>query len=437
VSSDQKPPVEAPASGEVAPAERAAELGRRGFFRVFSRGAIDTAATVMGAASAVRRDATTAASELLGLGLSPAASAGRMAAGHSGAAGRYGSPYRRLDGALAILDQRRLPAAATEIPCRTGEDVAVTMRNLAARGGPLLGQLAAHGMALSAERNVESKPYVRYMALRSTGQAMVDARPDVAAIAAAVTRGMAAWQAQGPNGSGAQIAAALRAVADAITAETEAALDRLSHIGADLLPQPEGRPLEILTIDETGPLSGGLVGTAMGIVLAIAGGGRTVHVSVAETRPSRTGARLGAPELRASGVPCTVIADGAVGWLLRERRVDVVLVGAERIAANGDLANALGTYSLAVLATHHGVPLYVCAPLMAIDAGVADGSGLAIAMRPSAELLVVAGEPSPPPDTDALVPLDDVTPAGLVTAWITDAGVLRPPFPGAPSEPPA
>jgi methylthioribose-1-phosphate isomerase len=417
--------------------EPEADLDRRSFFRVFSRDAIQTAAAVIGAASAVRRDTTAAASDLLGLGSDPAASAERPAGALAMAEVGYRSPYRLGDGVILILDQRRLPAAVTDIECRTGQDVAATMRNLAARGGPLLGQLAAHGMALSAERNVDSKPYLRYAALRGTGDAMRDARPDVAAIAAALDRCTAAWQAQGPNGAGVEIAAAVRSVAEAITAETNAALDRLSRIGADLLEQPEGRPLEILTIDETGPLSGGLTGTALGVVLAIAAAGRAVHVWVTETRPSRSGARLAAPELRASDVPCTVIADGAVGWLLRERRVDAVLVGAERIAGNGDLANAAGTYPIAVLAARHGVPLYVCAPLAAVDAGVPDGSGLAIAMRPAAELLLVGSEPSPPPETDALVPLDDVTPAELVRGYITDQGVRQPPFTRAVPERPA
>jgi methylthioribose-1-phosphate isomerase len=419
VSAGKEPPQEEPE----------ADLDRRSFFRVFSRDAIHTAATVVGAASAVRRGTTAAASELLGLGFSPDASAERLGAALGMTDVGYRSPYRLGEGVVHVLDQRRLPVEAADIDCHTGGDVAATMRNLAARGGPLLGQLAAYAMVLAAERNVASKPFVRNATLRGTANALRNARPDVAAIGAAVDRCLSAWLEIGELGDGGEIAAAVRAVADAVATETTLGLSRLCRDGAALVPQPEGRPLEILTIDETGPLSGGLVGTALGIVQAMAAEGRAVHVWVTETRPARTGARLAAPELKASDVPCTVIADGAIGWLLRERTVDAVLVGAERIAANGDLANAAGTYPLAVLAARHGVPLYVCAPLAAVDPGVADGSGLAIAMRPAAELLAVAGEPSPPPETDAIVPLDDVTPAELVTAYITDGGVLRPPFP--------
>ena len=431
MSAGKEPPGEEPPREVPKRREPEADLDRRRFFRVFSREAIQTAATVIGAASAVRRDTTAAASELLALGLDPAASAERFAGAQGMAEVAYRSPYRLGVGVVLILEQRRLPAAAIDIECRNGGEVAATMRNLAARGGPLLGQLTAYGMALTAERSVEAKPYARFSALRETGDALRDARPDVAAVAAAVDRCLAAWQAIREPGDGAEIAAAVRAVADTIASEANSGLSRLGRDGAELLAQPEGRPLEILTIDATGPLSGGFAGTAMGVVLAVAAAGRAVHVWVAETRPSRRGARLAAPELAASGVPCTVIADGAVGWLLGERRVDAVLVGADRIAANGDLANATGTYPLAVLSARHDVPFYVCAPLAAVDARVSDGSGLAIAMRPAGELLLVAGEPSPPPGTDALVPLDDVTPADLVCAYITDAGVLQPPFPGA------
>ncbi|MGH2406574.1 MAG: S-methyl-5-thioribose-1-phosphate isomerase [Candidatus Limnocylindrales bacterium] len=411
--------------------EAAADLDRRAFFRAFSRDALNTAATVVGAATAVRRGTTAAASELLGISLSPEASADRLATALGLAGGGYRSPYRVGDGVVHVLDQRRLPAEAVDIECRTGGDVVATMRSLAARGGPLLGQLAAYAMALAAERNVASKPFVRNATLRGTGSALIAARPDVGALTAAVERCLAAWQSVGEMGDGADIAVAVRAVADAIASEATLGLGRLCQTGAVLLAQPEGRPLEIVTIDETGPLSGGLVGTALGVVQAVAAEGRPVHVWILETRPARTGARLAAPELRASDVPCTVIADAAIGWLLSERTVDVALVGAERVAANGDVANAAGTYPLAVLAERHGVPLHVCAPLSAVDAGIADGSGLAIAWRPAADVLVVAGEPSPPADTDALVPLDDVTPAGLVADYVTDQGVLRPPFAAA------
>jgi methylthioribose-1-phosphate isomerase len=428
VSAGKDAPREEPPREEPPREEPGTDLDRRSFFRGFSRDAIQTAATVLGAASALRRESIAAASGLLGLSSSLAASAEWPANALDKTKVNDRGPYRLADGVVRILDQRRLPAAAISIECRDGGEVAAAMRDLAARGGPLLGQLAAYGMALAAERSIASTPYARFLALRGTGDALREARPDVAAVAVAVDRCVSAWQATREPGDGAEIAAAVRAVAEAIATEANTGLSRLGRDGADLIAQPDGRPIEILTIDATGPLSGGVAGTAMGIILAIAAAGRAVHAWVAETRPWLTGARVAALELKASDVPCTVIADGAVGWLLRERRVDAVLVGAERIAANGDFANATGTYPLAVLAARHDVPLYVCAPLAAVDGEAPDGSSLIVAMRPAGELLPAAGEAASPAQTDALVPLDDVTPAELVRAYITDAGVLRPPF---------
>lgn len=420
-------------SGADAPAPagdvEGADLGRRGFFRAFSREAVQTVASFVGVASAVRRGTTAAAGELLGLGLDPAGAADRLA-GALGAGGvPFRSPYRLAEGVIHVLDQRRLPAEAVTIPCRTGAEVAGAMRDLATRGAPLLGQLAAYALAMTAERNVASKPFVRNATLRGTANALRNARPDVAAIGRAIDRCVAAWNKVGEPGEGSAIALAIRAEADAIAMEATLGHGRLGREGAALLPQPLDRPLEILTIDETGPLSGGMVGTAMGVVQVVASAGRPVHVWVLETRLGRSGARLATHQLRQSDIPCTVVADAAVGWLLGARQVDAVLVGAERIAANGDVANAVGTYPLAVMAARHGVPFHVCAPLAAVDPAVADGAALTIAFRPAAALLDVGGEPSPDLGTEALVPLDDVTPAELVTSYVTDGGVLGPPFP--------
>ena len=416
-----------------APGATGADLGRRGFFRALSREAVQSAGSVLGTASAVQRDATSLASQLFGLG-NPAAGSSGPLAGLSG--GIYRRPYRLDDGVVVILDQRRLPGSILEIECRTGADVAASMRDLAVRGGPVLGQLAAFAMALTAARCAAGTPYMRYVELNGTADALREARPDSTAVTVAVRRCLSAFRAFVEPADGAEIARAVRAVADAIATEANTGLSRLVREGASLLAQPEGRPLEILTIDATGPLSGGPVGTAMGVMLVIAAAGRPVHTWVAETRPSLAGARLAALELRAAHVPFTVIADGAVGWLLRERRVDAVLVGSERIATNGDFVNATGTYPIAVLAARHDVPLYVCAPLAAVEGDAADGSGLIVALRPAIELLEAAGD-DVPASTDALVPLGDITPGDLVRAYVTDEGILRPPFRSVAEERPA
>ena len=201
---------------------------------------------------------------------------------------------------------------------------------------------------------------------------------------------------------------------------------RLVEHGVAALPEPPDRPLEVVTIGASGPLSAGLVGTAMGIIAAVAAAGRPIHAWVMEARPGRAGARIGAAELAASDVPATVIADGAIGWLFGGRTIDAVLVGADWIAANGDVANVTGTFPLAAIAARHQVPVYVCAPRFTISERKLTGDALTVIMR-GREQLAMPGE-SAAEGIDVRVPLADVTPAELVTAYITDQGILRAPF---------
>ncbi|HEY8199319.1 MAG TPA: hypothetical protein VIF44_06070 [Candidatus Limnocylindrales bacterium] len=431
-----------------APDASGADLERRNFFRTFSREAFQTAATVVGAASAVRKGTTAAAVELLGLGVDPEVGADRLAAAmdHDGIGGR--SPYRMDRDRIMVLDQRRLPGEIVEVVCNSGAEVAGSIRDGAVGPGPVLGPLAAYAMALTADRNVASRPFVRSATLRGTANALRNARPDSAALDMALTRVAAAWEAargapaseDADTQTGAAIAAAVRAEADAIATEAMVGLTRLVEHGVAVLPRPGDRPLEVVTIGATGPLSAGLVGTAMGIIAAVAAAGRPIHAWVLEARPAQAGARIGAAELAASDVPATVIADGAIGWLFRDRTIDAVLVGADWIAANGDVANVTGTFPLAVMAARHDVPVYVCAPRLVVSERKTTGNALTIIMRGRQELLAMPAEPTAE-DIDVRVPLSDVTPAELVTAYVTDVGVLRAPFAplaaplGAPEEP--
>lgn len=417
-----------------APEASGANLERRNFFRTFSREAFQTAATVVGAASAVRKGSTAAAVELLGLGVDPEAGADRLAAAmvHDSIGGR--SPYRIDGDRILVLDQRRLPGEIVEAVCISGAEVAGLIREGAVGPGPVLGPLAAYALALTADRNVASRPFVRSATLRGTANALRNARPDSAALDLALNRVAAAWEAaRGEPASedadthmGAAIAAAVRAEADAIATEAMVALTRLVEHGVVVLPQPVDRPLEVVTIGATGPLSAGLVGTAMGIIAAVAAAGRPIHAWVLEARPGRAGARIGAAELAASDVPATVIADGAMGWLFRGRTIDAVLVGADWIAANGDVANVTGTFPLAAMAVRHEVPVYVCAPRLTVSERKLTGDALSVIMR-GRDQLAMPGEIAEE-GIDARVPLADVTPAELVTAYITDLGVLQAPF---------
>jgi methylthioribose-1-phosphate isomerase len=202
----------------------------------------------------------------------------------------------------------------------------------------------------------------------------------------------------------------------------------MARLGADLLPVPEGRPLRLLTHCNTGPLACGQVGTALGVVQALAADARDVFVYVDETRPWLQGARLTAWELGQAGIPYSILVDSAAGWLLASGEVDAVLVGADRIAANGDTANKVGTYPLAVLAARHEVPFYVVAPTATLDGEVADGAGIPIERRSASEVTSFGGRRLGPVGASALNPAFDVTPAELIGGIVTEAGVLRSPY---------
>ena len=240
---------------------------------------------------------------------------------------------------------------------------------------------------------------------------------------------MARYEAVGDlSEDGAAVAAAMRAEADAIVFEATEDHGRLAEFGLALLPVPQDRPLRILTHCNTGPLACGQFGTALGIVQAAHHAGRELEVLVDETRPYLQGARLTTWELAQAGVPHRLIPDVAAGHLMARGEVDVVIVGADRIAANGDTANKVGTYTLAVLAARHGIPFYVAAPMSTVDLATPDGSAIPIEERPADEVLYVRGVRIAPADTEVRNPSFDVTPAELITAIVTDEGALRVPL---------
>ena len=220
----------------------------------------------------------------------------------------------------------------------------------------------------------------------------------------------------------------MREEADAIVFEATTDHGRLAGFGLEILPIPDDRPVRILTHCNTGPLACGQYGTALGIVQAAHHADRPVHVWVDETRPYLQGARLTTWELAQAGVPHALLPDVAAGHLMSLGEVDVVLVGADRVAANGDTANKVGTYPLAVLAARHGIPFYVCAPTSSVDLATPDGSAIAIEERSADEVLEFRGVRIAPPGTDVRNPAFDVTPAELITGIITEEGVLSGPF---------
>ena len=303
-----------------------------------------------------------------------------------------GAPLRFSDGALLVLDQRRLPADEVWIRCETAEEAAECIRSMAVRGAPAIGLAAAYGMALAAEAGADSG---------SAAAILRDARPTAVNLAWAVDRMLEA---------DAPLELALQ-----LHREQEAADRRLAELGSERF-EPGDRAL---THCNTGALATGGFGTAGGVLQAAWSQGRLAQVWVDETRPLLQGARLTAWELRRAGIPFRVVADSAAGGLMARGLVDRVVVGADRIAANGDVANKVGTYPLAVLAARHEIPFYVAAPVSTIDPGTPTGAGIPIEERDPAEVTA---------DDAAFNPAFDVTPAELITAIFTEAGVLEPPY---------
>jgi methylthioribose-1-phosphate isomerase len=412
-----------PENGPSAPGG-GADVDRRRFFRQFAGELVQGAATVVGAAQVLQRASAEAASAILdpasvalGANVPPSAPTG------------FRTPFRESPGVLHLIDQRRLPEVLEEYDCRSAAEVAFAIREMVIRGAPAIGQAAAIGLALTANKVRAAKPYARRATLRGASGALIRARPTAVNLRWAVERLMARYEAIGDlSEDGEAIADAMRAEADAIVFEATEDHGRLARFGQEALAFPADRPLRLLTHCNTGPLACGQYGTALGIVQAAHHAERSVHVWVDETRPYLQGARLTAWELAQAGVPHTLIPDVAAGHLMARGEVDVIVVGADRIAANGDTANKVGTYALAVLAARHRVPFLVAAPVNTVDLATPDGASIPIEERSANEVLYVRGQRIAPPDTAVRNPSFDVTPAELISAIVTDEGLLRAPF---------
>lgn len=327
-------------------------------------------------------------------------------------------------GAVRIVDQRALPEVQIERDLETGEAVADAIRTLQVRGAPLIGIAAAMGL-VAGMRALRAAPRDAFLArLDELVRLLAATRPTAVNLGWALGR-MARVTAEAPADWGtAAIWERLQLEATAIWAEDRAMCRRIGEAGLPLIPDGAN----VLTHCNAGALATGGIGTALAPIYLAQERGRRVHVFVDETRPVLQGARLTAWELTHAGISCTVIADAVAGSLMRQAKVDVVIVGADRIAVNGDFANKIGTYPLAVLALHHGVPFYCAAPSTTIDLSLADGDGIPIEQRAPEEVKVFAGRPVAPAAAGALNPAFDVTPARYVAGFVTDRGIERPPF---------
>jgi methylthioribose-1-phosphate isomerase len=325
-------------------------------------------------------------------------------------------PALRWDGRrLAILDQTRLPGAEVWLVLEGAADTAQAIRRLAVRGAPLIGVAAAYGLAMEVAR-MPSPPTLG--TLETGWELLRSARPTAVNLAYAVDRVRAAALAAGPVA----MAGAAREEAERIHAEEDAASAAIAAHGADLL----AGATRIATHCNTGALAAGGRGTALAVILELEQRG-AVHVLAGETRPLLQGARLTVWELARAGVSHDLVVDGAMAGLIRRGEVDAAIVGADRVAANGDTANKVGTYPLALAAAAAGIPFVVAAPTSTVDAQLADGDSIEIEERDAEEVRAFAGAATTLPGTGARNPAFDVTPAALITALVTERGVARPP----------
>ncbi|HUY18655.1 MAG TPA: S-methyl-5-thioribose-1-phosphate isomerase [Candidatus Binataceae bacterium] len=322
---------------------------------------------------------------------------------------------------VRMIDQRLLPGREVIRICRDYRAVAAAIRTMVIRGAPAIGVAAAMGVALGIRGCAGARAKARFETVARTLKAT---RPTAVNLAWAVER-MGRVLAENLQLAAPALYARMRAEALAIYHEDLAANRALGSYGAKLL---SGNPLTILTHCNAGALATAGYGTALGVVRAAREAGKRVSVIADETRPFLQGSRLTAWELHKDRIPVTVIADNMAASVLRAGGVSCVIVGTDRTAANGDVANKIGTYPLAVMARRHGVPFYVAAPLSSIDLGCRSGEDIPIEQRSGLELTEFAGRQIAPRGVSTFNPAFDVTPAELVTAIITERGVARPPY---------
>lgn len=329
-------------------------------------------------------------------------------------------------GRVELLDQRKLPGQEHYLSLGEVDEVAEAIETLAIRGAPAIGCAAAMGVALGSwqSRATETNDLVAELEARVIPR-LAATRPTAVNLFWALGRmADALSRLAGAAGSSvASIRAGLLAEAQTILDQDKETCRAIGRAGLDLVPDGA----RILTHCNAGALATGGYGTALGVVRAAVESGRRVRVLADETRPLLQGARLTAWELARDGIPVEVCTDSMAGHLMQGGEVDLVVVGADRIAANGDVANKIGTYALAVLARAHAIPFYVAAPLSTIDMEVAEGSAIPIEIRGRDEVAGLAGHKVLPDGVPVRQPAFDITPAALVTALVTERGVLREP----------
>jgi methylthioribose-1-phosphate isomerase len=325
---------------------------------------------------------------------------------------------------IVLLDQRRLPADEIYLQCTRVSQVAEAIRTLAVRGAPAIGIAAAMGIALAAVDALQRQAGSIDHMLREACRILANTRPTAVNLQWSLSRMKGVYETH-QHEPGDRIAALLVREANIILEEDVATNRRIGEAGKELVKHGA----TILTHCNTGALATGGYGTALGVIRRAWEVGRSPKVIAGETRPLFQGARLTAWELQRDGIPVTLIADSMAGYVMQQGDVDLVLVGADRIARNGDVANKIGTYTLAVLAKEHGVPFYVAAPLSTIDMSLETGADIPIEERDEAEVVELPGGfRITPPGIPARNPAFDITPHAYISGIITEHGVIGPPL---------
>ena len=327
------------------------------------------------------------------------------------------------DGAVRLIDQTRLPAELVTIDCTDLDTLCEAILKLRVRGAPALGVSAAYGLAMVAHHSQATDVPALQAELREASKIIGRTRPTAVNLFWALQRLGRLVEAGAASAAG--MRATLLAAAQQVEAEDRAANEALSKLGAELLPERA----RVVTHCNAGALcaSGGY-GTALGVIRAAAEAGKVAMVYADETRPLLQGARLTAWEMVQLGVPVTVLTDSMAASLMASGQVNCVVTGADRIAANGDVANKIGTYGLAIVAKHHGVPFYVAAPTSTLDLNLASGADIPIEQRSPDEVRGFRTEVTAPAEAEVYNPAFDVTPHELVAAIVTERGVARDPY---------
>ncbi len=324
-----------------------------------------------------------------------------------------------------MIDQRKLPMVETYVTCKNAKDVAKAIKTMVIRGAPAIGVAAAMGLALGV-RNSDATGTTKLAGeFYKLCEMMADTRPTAVNLFWAIDRMKRVFAEMAASGQSVdQIKARLEAEARNIHDEDVESCRAMGSFGAAVVPDAS----RVLTHCNAGALATAGYGTALGVIRGAVEQGKTVTVLADETRPFLQGARLTAWELTRDGIDTTVITDNMSGALMRDKQIDLVVVGADRIAANGDVANKIGTYTVAVLAKEHGIPFYVAAPISTIDLATADGSLIPIEERAAKEVTHLGGTRIAPAAAKVRNPAFDVTPNGYITAIITERGIARPPY---------